>query len=249
MALRSKNDESQNTQETSVHEKTGSSIDETTDIAVAAHQAQAVEDCVFATDIAVATPNQPAAAIQTNQNSVALASLMNSLPPLKFGTLPRIRASQGALLGEDNADLGTHLVITIVSYNESYAISPNDDKAPKNLCKFSSDGKNLNDMSGTVSSWVEHLNNLGYAKAAAKRYLEVIGILEDSDKDSEDIGQMVLLSLSPQSVAQFERYMLNATIAVRGGAPEAVYHKIRVSAKRKSFGTNNFTMMNFTKAE
>jgi len=188
-------------------------------------------------------------AVQVHIGSAIALSLYNfkgALPTLKFGTLPRIKASQGALWEGSNS-LGSSISVELISFNDSFAISPCEDKAPKNLCKFSSDGVNLNNGTGTVDSWIAHLREMGYSNASSKRYLDMVCILEDAEKDNENIGSMVTLSLSPQSVNQFERYCLNATVAKSRGEDDNAYRKMKITARTKTFDTNMFTLMTFSK--
>jgi len=179
-----------------------------------------------------------------------LDAFENALPPIDFGTLPRVNAKQSEIYCEDGS-LGKNIEVTILSFNNSFAVSPNDNAAPKDACKFSYDGVELNDGSGTTVA--EHLAMLkedGWEKAAAKRYVEVIAMLDDAETDSEEIGGMVQLSLSPQSVKQFDRYQLGCMVKLAHGTIEAEsLSRMRVTAKVKTFGSNTFTMMQFSSAD
>jgi len=209
----------------------------------------------------------PAPAVRPNAGAVAkagaprlvlaLSELENAFPVVEFGTLPRIVAKQGEFYDDDQNSLGKEIELEIHSYHNSFAVSPNADKAPNNYCKFSYDNENLTypyeDDEGTFHDTVaEHLAFLkeeGYTKAGVRRYLEVTCSLIDAAEENDNIGGMVLLSLSPQSVKQFERHQFQSTVKIRSGAitEEKAAHVV-ARAKTKTFGTNTFTMYNFSTA-
>jgi len=147
--------------------------------------------------------------------------------------------------------LGMTCIATVVSYNDQYAISPNEDNAPKELCKFSLDGVNLSDGSGTVADHIEMLKEEGYEKAASKRYNDLIAILEDAEKEHDEIGNMVTFSLSPMSVKSWERYQLQMTVKMRMNKDLTVekISRVKITAKPKSFGKKDFVMLDFSAAD
>lgn len=180
---------------------------------------------------------------------LALKEYQDALPPIDFGTLPRIKASQGALICDDEV-LGKQAEVSIVSFNNSFAITPNENNADSSYCKFSYDNNELNDGSGTsVQDHLAYLRSEGFANAASKRYVEVVCMLDDADEDHDEIGNMVQLSLSPQSVKQFERYQLQTTIKLGKNevTPEQA-SRVVLTAKTKTFGKNTFTLVTFSLA-
>lgn len=178
---------------------------------------------------------------------VALAHLKNKIPALDFGTLPRFKASPSGIKG-DEGGLGMTCQITVVSYNDQYAVAPNEDGAPKELCKFSLDGINLTDGSGSVADHLKMLKEEGYEKAAAKRYTDLIAILNDAEKDHEEIGNMVTFSLSPMSVKSFERYQLQTTVkmSMNPAITQETAAQVTITAKPKSFSNKEFMMLDFS---
>lgn len=193
---------------------------------------------------AVAVKKQTLPGTQTKL-VLALDSCKDVIEPCEFGMLPRVTASQGALIC-DGEELGKQIEITIMSYNESFAVAPNESEAPKELCKFSYDNVVLNDGSGiTVDEHLNYLRGEGYKNAASKQYFEIIAMLDDAEEDHDEIGSVVQLSLSPQSVKQFNRYKLNTAMKIRSGAyTEEDAKKVTVTAKTKTFAYT-FTMMRF----
>ena len=193
--------------------------------------------------------HKPAAAPATfgTQFQLALGEYKDQIPPVEFGTLPRLNASQGALVCEGES-LGKTAVITMLSFNDSFAITPNENNADSSYCKFSYDNHVLNDGSGkTVADHLAYLRDEGFENAASKRYVEVVCMLDDADEDHDEIGNMVQVSLSPQSVKQFERYQLGCTVRLKQGkvSPEEL-GQVRLTAKTKTFGKNTFTLISFS---
>jgi len=178
---------------------------------------------------------------------VALASLKNKIPALDFGTLPRFKASPAGIKGEEGS-LGKTCQITVVSFNDQYAVSPNEDGAPKEMCKFSPDGITLSDGSGTVADHITMLKGEGYSKASSKRYVDLIAILNDAEKDHDNIGDMVTFSLSPMSVKSFERYQLQTTVkmSMNPAITQETAAQVTITAKPKDFGGKEFTMFEFS---
>jgi hypothetical protein len=189
-------------------------------------------------------------AVRQAITGMVLESLENKLPALDFGTLARFKASPMGIKGEEGS-LGKTCQVTIVSYNNTFAVAPNQDGAPKDMCKFSTDGVNLNDGSGLVADHVAFLKEEGYEKAASKRYVELIAILDDAENDHEEIGNMVTFSLSPMSVKAFERYRLQSTVklGMNPNLSEESLARVTITAKPKSFGNKDFTMLDFKAAE
>jgi len=180
--------------------------------------------------------------------AAALSDVENALEPVEFGTLPIVKANLGELHLEDEP-LGKEIVVSIVSFNDRFAVSPNDNDAPNNLCKFSFDGEVCTD--GTlVRDHLETLREEGWNKAAVKKYLDVIAILGNAEEETEEIGNIVVLSLSPQSVKAFTRYRLGVSVRIGNGELDPDQAKrVIVQAKNKTFGTNKFTCMAFKLAD
>lgn len=96
----------------------------------------------------VATRPQAAVPAFGAQFQLALGEYKDQIPPVEFGILPRVSASQGALVCEGES-LGKEAYVTILSFNDSFAITPNENNADSSFCKFSYDNDVLNDGSST----------------------------------------------------------------------------------------------------
>ena len=180
-------------------------------------------------------------------SGMAMESYKDFIPALDFGTLPRFKTSPAGIKG-DEGSIGTTCDITLVSFNDTFAISPCEDKSPKELCKFSLDGVNLSDGSGTVADHLAELKSEGWKKAAIKKNMDFIAILDDAEKECDEIGNMVMFSCSPSSVKSFERYRLNVTLRMMKdpNLKEEDFIKLTITNKPKSYSQKDFTMFEFS---
>lgn len=190
--------------------------------------------------------NMGTAGVPTRRNKTVLAleELAYALPVIPFGTLPLIKLSQGSFIIEGD-DLGDQITFTIKSYNNTFVISPNDNKADTSFCKYSDDNQYLNDGSNrTVKEYIEYLHDAGFPDAGSKRYLEVVGILDAAEIDNEEIGNIVVLTLSPQSVKKFEGYQLQTTVKIQLGqvAVEDAARVVITARKKQYEAKKNFTL-------
>ena len=104
----------------------------------------------------------------------------------------------------------------------------------------------------TVAEHLAELREMGYNKAASKRYVDLIGILREAEEDTDEIDGMVSVSLSPMSVKAFTRYRLQVGVKLQNpdsGVTAEQARRVVITAKNKKLGTNNFTMMTFKMAE
>lgn len=200
-------------------------------------------------DLTVSSGNSLAAS--PGKVQVALMEFKNAIAPVEFGTLPRIKPVQGQFLCDEET-LGTRFTASVVSYNDAFTIAPNKKDASPKLCRYSYDNQVLNDGSGdSVQDYITYLKEEeDCPDANSKRYVELICILEDAEQDHDEIGGMVMISLSPMSVKQFERYQLQTTVKItRGQMTQEQAMNIEVSAKIQTYGQNTFTMARFKTAE
>ena len=196
------------------------------------------------------------------QFAVIYDALVDVIPPVDFGILTRLKASNGSILTGDNDDLGKTIEIELYSVSHKYVTSPQgNNKAARALCKFSADPDNIpgywddeeeewvND-GVTVTAVRDYITWLkkehGYTKAGTKHYLELLCMLRDADEDNDAIGQMVQISLSPQSVKQFTGFGLHTTLKVNAGQLNPDDAKVfKLTAKMQSFDSNDFTIFTF----
>ena len=176
----------------------------------------------------------------------ALSDFENALPAIDFGVLPRLKGSQGAILDSDNKTLGDEVSLTVISFNNQYVVTPGeDDDESTKFVKYSSDGITIDATGQLVSEYIAQLVTVdGYPNAEMKHYLEVVGILNKTAKPSELVGEMVQVSMSPQSRKAFEAYRLQRSVKIRMGRATAEgSEEIIIRAVTKTMGKFTFTVL------
>lgn len=150
-----------------------------------------------------------------------------------FGTLPRLRATNGNIFDDKDRNLGQHAVIQIISWNLQYVMDPCDNKAPSELVRYSYDSKVIDDGTGdTIADYILALKASGHACAACKTYGELVCVLLSSQKQSDLVGEMVTVQLSPTSLKAFEGYKLQRTFkASQGMASPDESEPVRLDAE------------------
>jgi Ca2+-binding RTX toxin-like protein len=218
---------------------------------VADKPATAVNDAAAATAGVAATT----AIAKAATGAVALGGKMDTLfaaqqdaiPAVDFGVLPRLVGSNGNVLEKgDNKLLGSWVKLQLISWNKQFVISPGSDAdEAKEHVRYSRDGETIDETGETVKGYLEKLRVTdGYADANVKEYAELIGILQSADKQTELVGSMVQVSLSPQSRKMFEGYRLQESVKLRLGArkPEGA-DMLKISAEVKTSGSNTYTLL------
>jgi hypothetical protein len=84
-----------------------------------------------------------------------------------------------------------------------------------------------------------------------KEYVEVLGILDKAAAESAPhVGDMVQISLSPQSRKKFEAFRIQESVKARINSANALgaEPKVRFTAEAKSMNGNNFTLLTMSRA-
>lgn len=168
-----------------------------------------------------------------------------------WDTLERLVAGTGTIDNGDGKSVGTWIKMTLMSFQDTYEVVPGDqsDEAKK-LVRYSEDGVNLRESGTTVNQYLDELREQGYDKAALKHKNILVGILDETEKPSDLVGEVVQISLSPQSRKTFERYRLTRTAKVNMGRATAEGSEvIKITAEGKQFGKNKFTQLTVTGAD
>ena len=206
---------------------------------------QAVEKAAAAPAPAVRTQNTAVAAPLAKMVAV-LADYQNALPAVDFGVLPRLKGSNGLIFDGDNAKLGATIQLTLISWNDQFVITPgDDDDASREFVKYSLDGKTIDSTGVAVSAYIERLKTVdGFKDAEMKQYCELVGILNHSDSASEHVGNMVQISLSPQSRKAFEAYRLQRSVKVKMNRETLEgSEELTIRAVVKTMGKFTFTVL------
>jgi hypothetical protein len=166
-----------------------------------------------------------------------------------YNTLIQLFPSNGNIMDRESSKmLGEEIVFTFLSYQDSYVVSPEDDNAPDDVVRYSDDGVICSD--GTpVQEHLDWLQANGFPKARLKNRNIVVGVVEESPKHSEYIGQLVQIDLPPSSKVMWDRYGIGALYATqtnRMTKEQADLIRMTVTVVRKQ--DNVYTQANFEAA-
>lgn len=169
--------------------------------------------------------------------------------PVTFDMLVPLVATNGNICKRsDKKPVGDQVSFELMSWQDSFTVSTGDDKAPKDLTRYSDDGVVCSD--GTlVSEHLAYLRSLGFAKAALKQRAVVVGSIISCSRTQELDDELVQFDLSPQSRASFLNYALGCVNKIRLGklTPEQVT-KIKATAELSTMNGNTFTKLMFSAA-
>ena len=171
--------------------------------------------------------------------------------PVEYNTLNQIIANQGNLQDrETKTILGDTAVFKILSWQDAFVVSPEDDAAPDDEVRYSDDGITCSD--GTlVADHIAHLKEIGFDKARLKERAVVVGAMVSAVKSDMLNGQLVQFDLSPASRTQWKRFMANASyaVSVNSKTPEQALNVKVTTSIRQGAGNNSFTLASFSFAD
>lgn len=224
-------------------------------------------------DVATSEPSQTspaaeAAASTAAKNVITVVSNESKLPvkAVKFGNLyegfrekmpamdydavPRVVGSNGAmkakLVGKDVA-LGVKIKFQLLSFNDNFTISPGDDSdEARKMVRYSRNGKTIDSTGEDVTTYLEKLKTVeGFTTAAVKHYVELVGLIVESEKGKELEGQLVVVSLSPKSVSVWNGYQGQASVDVllTKTRKEDELDLLSITADVRAMGKNDFTLL------
>jgi hypothetical protein len=197
------------------------------------------------TAVAVAPP-----AAVTSFNAVAdtVSGLKNAMP-VTYDMLISLIATNGNVCKRDGKrPIGDEVVFELISWQDSFVVAPGDDKAPKELIRYSDDGVICSDGT-SVQEHLSDLRSLGYAKAAVKQRAVVVGSVISASKTKELDDELVQFDLSPQSRTSFKNYAASVMNKQRlGKITAAQATKVKASAVLATMNGNTFTKIEFSVA-
>lgn len=215
---------------------------------------------------ATTTATKPAAAVSApaskppalqHKGAVALSSAeidvvrnLKDAYPVQFDSLTGILASQGRFsLRETGQQLGTKITLELMSYQDNYVVSPNDDKAPKEHVRYSDDGITCSDGTPCLTHLAD-LKELGYEKAKINARNIVVGALLSAEATKDLDGTLVQIDLSPKSKAQFDRYQIQTAYDLSKGkvTPDAVKVVVLTADVATNAAKQQYTLVRFNTA-
>ncbi len=190
------------------------------------------------------SPLTAGTAIKQLQNAIPTTELEN----LGIGVFPRITVGLDGFSRDKTKELGKRIAIEVLSWSYVWLVTTgeqNNDEANK-LIRTSYDGKNLKGGEGSVEDYVKYLKSEGYDKAQVKQYAEVYANILWSEVGGDvkaDEQEIVQVSLSPQTVGQWGRYLLESGLRKAKGIEDT--NVVTLEAQRRIIGSNKFGIATF----
>lgn len=199
------------------------------------------------TAVAVAAP---ATGIQASFAAATdtIGNLKNAMRVTYDMLIPLVATNGNLVKRADKKAVGDEVIFDLLSWQDSWTITPGSDQAPKDMVKYSDDGVLCSD--GTpVAEHLQQLRNLGYSKAKANQRLVVVGSVVSCSKTKDLDDELVQIDLAPQSRTAFMNYAISAMNKQRLGkaTPEQVT-KMKATAELATMGSNTFTRVAFSAA-
>lgn len=193
---------------------------------------------------AVATTNQSATAVAIAQSMQAMTAFKDVLP-VDYNTLAQIIANQGNFIDrETKVVLGDTVFFELLSYQDSYVISPGSDDAPDDLVRYSDDGVTCSDGTDVQAHLAELKKD--WPKAAVKQRVVVVGAIESASKSDKLNGSLVQFDLSPASRTMWQRYLANAAYGLKLQRYTLdTVKRIKATTEIKTKGNDSFTQASF----
>jgi hypothetical protein len=170
--------------------------------------------------------------------------------PVDYNTLSQIITTNGNFVERETKKvLGDAVVFELLSWQDAYVVSPEDEEAPKDAVRYSDDKITCTD--GTpVDEHLKFLQDNGYPKAKVKQRVVVVGGLQSAAKTSDLNGTLVQFDLSPMSMVQWKRYRANVAYGLKIGkvtAEQAV--RIKATTQLANSQGKDFTLAVFNVAD
>lgn len=196
---------------------------------------------------AVAATQSPAAGALAQARD-AFDQFRNALP-VEYNTLDQIIASNGNFVErETKTALGDTVHFDLLSFQDSFVVSPEDDNAPGEIVRYSNDGVVCSDGSD-VKEHLYWLQQNGYPKARLKQRVVVVGAVTSAAKTDKFNGQLVQFDLSPASRTLWQRFAISAAYGLTTGRVTAAQvSKVKAEALLKSRGNDTYTVASFSTA-
>lgn len=190
------------------------------------------------------SPLSAGTVIKQLQNAIPTTELEN----LGIGVFPRITVGLDGFSRDKTKELGKKVAIEVLSWSYVWLVTTgeqNNDEANK-LIRSSYDGKELKGGEGSVADYVKYLKEEGYDKTAVKQYAELYANLVWSEVGGDvasDEQEIVQVSLSPQTVGQWGRFMLEAGLRRAKGVEDS--NIVTLTQEKRVIGSNKFGIATF----
>jgi len=190
------------------------------------------------------SPLTAGTAIKQLQNAIPTTELEN----LGIGVFPRITVGLDGFSRDKTKELGKKIAIEVLSWSYVWLVTAGEQNEEANrLIRTSYDGKNLKGGEGSVEDYVKYLKSEGYDKAQVKQYAEVYANLIWSEVGGDvksDEQEIVQVSLSPQTVGQWGRYLLESGLRKAKGIEDT--NIVTMTQEKRVISNNKFGISTFT---
>lgn len=209
--------------------------------AAAAQAAAAIDNAAKSSAVAVRKPG--------GKLDDFIGRLENRLPRVEFGESPRLVVASGVIKDADKHVLGTHMELTLLSWNYKYVVRTGEQgDSAKEFVKFSNDPAVFADGS-SIADYIQKLKTVdGFTKASLEEYVELVGIVESSEKPWEGTGQgITVVSCAPDSVKTFKSVRRDTAVGVMLGQIEPVTEpRIKLTVEARAFKGKDWSRFNIT---
>lgn len=197
--------------------------------------------------VAVAPVGRSPLAVRNNEDMNAIKGMKNAYT-VQYDSLAQILAAQGTFSErESDTNMGSKLVFELMSYQDQYVVSPNDDKASKDLVRYSADGITCSDGTDVKEHLLHLKEELNYKNARVNQRYVLVGALVSAERSKDFDGQLMQIDLSPKSRGQFDRYLIQSAYDIGKGKFTADEAKVlEMTAEVATNGANQkYTLVKF----
>jgi len=180
-------------------------------------------------------------------NKRIVEAMKNALT-VDWNTLFRVKANQGRFSGENGIEFGGWIAAELLSWQDSWLISPGGDTdEAKELARYSDDGITVKDSGEACATYVQRLVSLGYKDAGVKKRCVVVMALQDCEKEvALDEGHLFQIDLPPTSKAKFDQYTIQTVFDIdKGRYTDEQAKRMRLEAVPTKAGKNEWTVVHF----
>lgn len=166
-------------------------------------------------------------------NFAKVIDQLQDIVPLTYGSAPVFKAQSGGVIAnsESNVRLGRFAKVSLLSWSNRMEVGPgNDSKEAKGYVAYSDDCVNITKVVGedmqehvgkSIAEYVAVLKNeYGMPKAAARRMIDMLVYVHESEKPTDFTGDQIILTLPPSSISSFDAYVAklrNAALSASRG--------------------------------
>ena len=212
----------------------------------AAEQTTKAVSVAPAANTAITSPLSSGSELKKLEWAIPASDLEN----LGISVFPRITVGLDGYSIDKTKELGKEIRISIISWNPVWVVTTGEqnNKEADKFVRSSYDGINLKAGEGTVADYVKMLKEVeGYNKTSVKQYAEIYANLvwtKDGGPIAADEQQIVQVSLSPMSVGQWQRYLLESALRKAKGVQET--SEVTMKQEKRVNGSNTYAISIFS---